>query len=739
MTRFYPARMTVRRTVGRATRVSAALGFILVIANLVSAQTAQAAQTRYVDKTNPVASNDPPSDCTIPTTPCMTITYALSVAGAGDTISVAAGTYNYNPTPNLGEQFPLTIDKNLTLTGAGAGSTTINATGANQRVITINPGFTVTISGVTITRGISSAIGQSGSGPGGGGGIRNDGILNLDNSTVSNNSGGGGIFNSGTLTLTNSTVSDNLDAGGIFNMAKLALNNSIVKDNKTDGTGGGIYNYFGTLSLTYSTVIGNTARDIGGIRSTGGTMTLTNSTVSGNKAVGVNGGIGGITNECGTAILTNSTVSGNTAVKVIGGISNRSYVANYCVGNPGAMTLNNSTVSGNIAGGGDGGGIFNKQDSGSSGATVTLNNSTVSANSATGAGGGILNDGGAVMLKNSIVADNAASSGANCSGTINSLGLNLSNDNTCGIIGVIIQPPGLVPLALNAPGSTETHALCTGFQTPDPSCSGAHPSPAINQLLAAPCPVNDQRGVKRPQGQRCDIGAYEACVARPAYMVAWWPGDGNANDIVGGNPGTLENGATFALGMVGQAFSFALPNAHVRVPHQLLLNPSGSFTIDAWILPTIDTIGSIVTKWGDQGAWADQRAYAFHTIPGLALNFGISDIAHQTDTLFHTLQTPSVLTLNQWNHVAAVYDQSTGTRSIYVNGDQKASRTDPPMTQWQSIADVSIGAHLRSPAPGSIDAPFEGLIDEVEIFYAALSANEINAIFQAQGTGKCKP
>src|SRR5262249_36974468 len=36
-----------------------------------------------------------------------------------------------------------------------------------------------------------------------------------------------------------------------------------------------------------------------------------------------------------------------------------------------------------------------------------------------------------------------------------------------------------------------------------------------------------------------------ACVTPPSGMVAWWPGDGNANDIQGSNNGTLQNGATF--------------------------------------------------------------------------------------------------------------------------------------------------------------------------------------------------
>jgi hypothetical protein len=45
-------------------------------------------------------------------------------------------------------------------------------------------------------------------------------------------------------------------------------------------------------------------------------------------------------------------------------------------------------------------------------------------------------------------------------------------------------------------------------------------------------------------------------VPKAAAQVSWWPGDGNANDIVDGNDGTLQGGVTFATGKVEQAFSF---------------------------------------------------------------------------------------------------------------------------------------------------------------------------------------
>lgn len=46
---------------------------------------------------------------------------------------------------------------------------------------------------------------------------------------------------------------------------------------------------------------------------------------------------------------------------------------------------------------------------------------------------------------------------------------------------------------------------------------------------------------------------YHTPILPPADLVAWWPGDGNANDIVGGNDGGLLGGSAYAPGKVGQA------------------------------------------------------------------------------------------------------------------------------------------------------------------------------------------
>src|SRR2546423_3558625 len=56
----------------------------------------------------------------------------------------------------------------------------------------------------------------------------------------------------------------------------------------------------------------------------------------------------------------------------------------------------------------------------------------------------------------------------------------------------------------------------------------------------------------------------QTCAPPPPDIVSWWPGDGDANDIQGSNDGTLQNGAPFAAGIVGQALSSDGLNDHVH-------------------------------------------------------------------------------------------------------------------------------------------------------------------------------
>ena len=222
-------------------------------------------------------------------------------------------------------------------------------------------------------------------------------------------------------------------------------------------------------------------------------------------------------------------------------------------------------------------------------------------------------------------------------------------------------------------------------------------------------------------------------LSEPASKVAWWRGEEDARDEVGPHDGTLVGGATFAPGLVGQAFSLDGVDDLVRVAHAPGLNLIGSFSLIAWIFPTAeDKNQRIFSKWETSGV-AGLSEYCLFIEPGMVLYFQIVDEAHRLDPQFINFRSPAnVLIRNTWNQVAAVYDQSTGTRRIYVNGVEVAKRQDLPITLYSGSVDLIIGAQH----PESITGFFKGLIDEVSIYHRALAEVSVQRLYGASAEAR---
>jgi hypothetical protein len=75
---------------------------------------------------------------------------------------------------------------------------------------------------------------------------------------------------------------------------------------------------------------------------------------------------------------------------------------------------------------------------------------------------------------------------------------------------------------------------------------------------------------------------HAGCLTPPSGIVAWWDGEGNANDRTGTNNGTIIGGVTFAPGEVGQAFAFDGTTGYVDTGDALDMG-QGDFTIEVWI------------------------------------------------------------------------------------------------------------------------------------------------------------
>jgi len=151
--------------------------------------------------------------------------------------------------------------------------------GGPMRILNVAANAVVGVHGVTISDGDAGA--------GNGGGISSAGKLTLTECTVSGNTGsdGGGIFVSGgTLLLRRSTLSGNESsdrgAGLHGSGGTLRVESCTISDNIATGQGGGIYNAC-PLSLSHSTVAGNSATYGGGLRISGPT-TLENNILADN-------------------------------------------------------------------------------------------------------------------------------------------------------------------------------------------------------------------------------------------------------------------------------------------------------------------------------------------------------------------------------------------------------------------------------------------------------------------------
>ena len=80
-----------------------------------------------------------------------------------------------------------------------------------------------------------------------------------------------------------------------------------------------------------------------------------------------------------------------------------------------------------------------------------------------------------------------------------------------------------------------------------------------------------------------EAASQETCVPPPSGMVAWWPGDGNTDEIVGARNGSIVGSAGFAPGMVCDAFSFD-GNGWVDVDDDPIWTlGTADFTIDLWV------------------------------------------------------------------------------------------------------------------------------------------------------------
>lgn len=218
------------------------------------------------------------------------------------------------------------------------------------------------------------------------------------------------------------------------------------------------------------------------------------------------------------------------------------------------------------------------------------------------------------------------------------------------------------------------------------------------------------------------VGLTPDVYAQPG-LVSWWPAEGSADDVFGGNDGTLQGGVTFGPGRVGQGFTFqGVAGERVVVPHspELSLESLPTATVEGWFRwtgpqshPT--TGGFIVGKHacGFGNGW----------LVSVTLGVMLDGSSLVGDLGFGGRNVSD----GQWHHFAGVKDGSTYYE--YLDGVLTGTSAANPHPNTNTAA-LQIGGISGGTCNNSDQ--FTGVIDEIRIHHRALSASEIQAI--ASGT-----
>ncbi|MEO8637464.1 MAG: LamG-like jellyroll fold domain-containing protein [Candidatus Taylorbacteria bacterium] len=205
-------------------------------------------------------------------------------------------------------------------------------------------------------------------------------------------------------------------------------------------------------------------------------------------------------------------------------------------------------------------------------------------------------------------------------------------------------------------------------------------------------------------------------------LISYWAFDGNANDSVGSNTGTLINGPTFTTGKIGQGLKFDGVDDYVDAKDINALDGLNAMTVSVWIKQVsnneVGQLKYLVTKGSpyatiEWSLYSDN--YAFN--PQFQITSG--------GVKYSSGAAPTITDSN-WHHLVGMYDGSKV--SIWVDGVKKS----------EAAASGTTDANSKSVIINNIFGPnwvFNGSIDEVRIYSRALSAQEITDIYNSTGGG----
>jgi uncharacterized repeat protein (TIGR01451 family) len=217
----------------------------------------------------------------------------------------------------------------------------------------------------------------------------------------------------------------------------------------------------------------------------------------------------------------------------------------------------------------------------------------------------------------------------------------------------------------------------------------------------------------------------------PPNLAGWWPFDGNTADISGGNSGFFFGDPNFTPGFIGQALFFDGSDEAVRIPVSPALDfgQQPGMTFEAWVNVADITRRNPVFEFDNGTSIAGPFIFISANVPG-SLHADLTDTANVPHVM---ISSGNLFGANIWAHIALTYNKSDGRTTLYVNGASVRQQILGSFT-LRTTGDIFIG---RRGAIGAEES-FVGMIDEPTFYGRELTAAEIQSVFLAGASGKCR-
>lgn len=212
--------------------------------------------------------------------------------------------------------------------------------------------------------------------------------------------------------------------------------------------------------------------------------------------------------------------------------------------------------------------------------------------------------------------------------------------------------------------------------------------------------------------------------AMKAELVAHWPLDGNAQDLLGNHHGqdsAVVFGVDGAAGHTGTAAEFNGSNSTITVPFDEALNPE-SFTLSMWV--NADSTGGFASPLTSR----DDTPSSVHGY--LIYNDNSGNWNFWTGTggpsgAWNQMSGGPVET-GSWTHLAVSYDDTSQTKRLYVNGSLAASNSAPNL--YSPNGPQTENLNIGSGADSGQSFHFDGLIDDIALWNHVLTPAEIEDV-----------